>query len=63
MNEHQAYLLVQIENLTEHDHLAAAEIAGQLAAQTTRRLSWWRRPRLFGRLPRPRQASEASHAV
>jgi hypothetical protein len=42
MNEHQAYLLVRIEAMTEADYRAADDVAGQLAAQAARRASRFR---------------------
>lgn len=59
MSEHQAYLLVRIEAMTPTDHHEAADAAARLAAQTTRRLSWWKRRRSLGHLPHPRHATEA----
>ncbi len=57
MNERMAHLLVRIETMTETDRRAADDIAARLAAQTTRRLSWWkRRRRVPTPLPRPRHA-------
>lgn len=60
MNERMAHLLVRIETMTATDRHATDDVAARLAAQTTRRLSWWKRRASRFLAPLPRSTSPAT---